>query len=347
MSSARSTKDGVTRSIVLSLLVVSVLVAGQAQSSVASQHESVESVAWSPDGKRIAWQTDATGDTSILWVARANGSHAAIRDSTDSGGLQLTWLPGGRFLWISGDDGINMLAAGAKRAHPIGDSIFQYSTDSRGTTIAWGAPGCPLCHGPVVVASLRTGSGHRIGGEYTQNSNPTLSPDGHAVVFTRFPCVRPNGDCDLTPGSLWLSSASGLGLHRIASQGDCALWAPDGKSILFADSGGLATMKPSGASLTTLVPDFGCNVGPSNVAWAPNSKSVAFWGSHFGGLKIVDVATEHVRKVTGSRIGQVLSFAWSPDSTRLLVAGRPTYKACASLWLVRADGAGNTLLRHC
>lgn len=299
----------------------------------------MRTVAWSPDGTRIAWQSDGAN----LWIARADGSHAVVRSRHVAYTSELAWLPGGSFLW-TGEDGVAMLPAAAARPRALGDSIDQFSADRAGTLVAWGAPSCSLCHGPIVVESLRDGSRKRIGGEYTQNSLPALSPDGRDVVFTRWFCVHPNEACGRF-GGLWLSSSDGRGLHRLAADGDCAQWAPDGKSILFGARRGLSLMRPDGTFLGTVGPETGCDVGPPDVAWAPSSSSVAYWGP--GGLEVVDVASKRVRKLTGSRVGEILDVAWSPDATRLLVAASARGDSCASLWLVRADGSGTSLLRRC
>jgi hypothetical protein len=50
--------------------------------------------------------------------------------------------------------------------------------------------------------------------------------------------------------------------------------------------------------------------------------------------------------VTGTAIGLVRGFAWSPSSTNLLVAARSITTSC-TLWAVKTTGAKKRLRRHC
>jgi dipeptidyl aminopeptidase/acylaminoacyl peptidase len=89
----------------------------------------------------------------------------------------------------------------------------------------------------------------------------------------------------------------------------------------------------------------GCGYSPLNFGWSPNGKRVALIDPPGDRLSLIDVATQKARTLRAFR--HVAGFAWSPDSSRLLVVARPTPSACTSLWRVDATGAHPKLIVRC
>jgi hypothetical protein len=60
---------------------------------------------------------------------------------------------------------------------------------------------------------------------------------------------------------------------------------------------------------------------------------------------LIDIASGQPRKVTG--FSEVTGFAWSPDSSQLLITARPQRFACSSLWRVNRNGSNRKLIVRC
>lgn len=106
-------------------------------------------------------------------------------------------------------------------------------------------------------------------------SNPKISPDGRQIVYTRGWVDRVN---DRRGSGLWVMNADGS-RNRFLTNGSGAIWSPDGTRIAFTRDG-----EPAGTQIwvrwmdaegaTTQVTRL--EQTPSNIAWTPDSKSIAF-----------------------------------------------------------------------
>jgi Tol biopolymer transport system component len=299
--------------------------------------------AWSPDGKTIAWADAPYANVPSppgwqIWAANADGSKARLvtRGAVLGEGLaQLGWATR-RSLAFAGNFSLYTQQLGGKPkllAVNIGDS---FSSDAAGNRFAYTASPCGqgLCPSRIVVLDTATGR-HRVIGDVTaQYSQPTLSPDGSEVAFT-------------SPDGLITSNLAGSSMRTLAPLGNCPQWSPDGKSILYVGTGGDLLVIPAngGPSVPLTALPVGCGYSPSNFGWSPNGKRVALVDPPGERLSLIDVATQKARTLRAFR--HVEGFAWSPDSSRLLVVARPSPSACTSLWRVDATGAHATLIARC
>jgi Tol biopolymer transport system component len=324
---------------------------------------------WSPDGKQIAWygyrwphppHNHAVGSFNILraiCVSDANGKHlhqlphtvcsehctiSAFRDPTG----QIDWVTPGLLL-SSNDFGIFAVQVGQKpkllgKAGPV-----SFSADANGDRIASGvSEGCLSCPGPVTIRSVPSGTVvGSVGGSKLENTQPSLSPDGTQVVFTRMP-AKASG----RPG-IWTASSDGSHLQLLEKRGSGPLWSPAGNEIAYLAPIGAAQyawrlVSPQGGASTTLLPTG----GPGTVfGWSPNGRWIAFPDSK-GRLAVIDVATKKVRRLLKLRLPYgSSSVAWSPNSRQLLVVWRPpAHSSCPSgLWRVPVSGAKPRLVHGC
>jgi len=324
---------------------------------------------WSPDGTQIAWygyrwpwppHGHAVGSYNILraiCVSDADGRHLhrlpntvcsercphAFSDPTG----QLEWVA--PTLLLAGNDlGIFTVSVGRKPKLLGNTGPVTFSVDANGDRVAAGAypSSCTRCSGPVRVLSVPSGAVvGLVGGTVLDNTDPSLSPDGTQVVFTR----SPSGDSGTGP-AIWTAAADGSHLQRLVRRGSNPLWSPAGNRIAYLAPTGAARYEwrlvaPRGGASTTLLRN-----GPGTVfGWSPNGRWIAFPDST-GKLAVIDVATKRVRRLLKLQLPYgSSSVAWSPDSRQLLVVWRPpAHSSCPSgLWRVPIDGAKPRLVHGC
>jgi hypothetical protein len=323
---------------------------------------------WSPDGTQIAWygyrwprpHGHAVGSYNTLraiCVSAADGMHLhslagtvcsercstnAFRDPTG----QLDWVAPN--LLLAGNDlGVFRISSGQKPKLLGHNGPEPYSTDAAGDRVATAnlALGCSGCSGPVTIRSVPSGAVvGTVGGTKLNNDQPSLSPDGTQVVFT-----RTSGKNAEAKPSIWTAAADGSHLQRLERSGLNPLWSPAGNRIAYLSPGTTRSawrlVAPQGGASTMLLRN-----GPGTVfGWSPDGRWIAFPDLK-GRLAIINVATRKVRTLLKLQLPyQVSSAAWSPDSRQLLVVWRPpAHSSCPTgLWRVPIDGAKPRLVHGC
>ena len=325
--------------------------------------------AWSPDGTQIAWfgyrwprppHGHATGAYNILrafCASNADGTNlhqlpktvCSERCSNNLGDPpgQLNWV-GPSLLVYGSDDGVHTISVGQKPKLLVRKGPDPYAIDAQGDRVAANdfATGCLSCRGPVRIFSVPSGAVVGVvGGKKLFNYQPSLSPDGSQVVFTRQPAT------DSGRPSIWTANADGSHLKRLEQHGSYPLWSPAGNLIAYAAPTGPATtalrlVAPQGGASRTLLRGY-----PEVFGWSPDGKYIAFADSK-GRLAVVNVATRKVRTLLKLKPRFASSSAaWSPDSQQLLlVATRPPAHSTtcpSSLWRVPINGAKPHLVHTC
>jgi Tol biopolymer transport system component len=219
-------------------------------------------LAWSPDGKWIAFSRDAgpTGEESLWLVAAAGGRlRRLINCHALCVAVKPAWAPNGRLLvferigWKSGASGLYTIrsdGSGLKRIVAEGEDP-QWSPN--GHRIAFdNADG-------IAVANADGSHVHMLfaGTRGSGPGTPSWSPDGHRIVFFNTP-GRPGH----YRAELWTMNADGSGKERLYRSGCCVMyyappiWSPNGRLIAFsADSaGGTFVINADGTGLRRLSP---------------------------------------------------------------------------------------------
>jgi TolB protein len=163
----------------------------------------------------------------------------------------------------------------------------------------------------------------------------------------------------VVPGTmqLFISASDGSDEHPLlaAPHDDYdAVWAPDGKSIVFTSdrngSGDLFSVKPDGSGLTQLTSDAAYD---DQAAFSPDGRQLVFVstrGSGYADIWTLDIATKRAKALTSGPGGDYRP-AWSPDgkwiafsSSRGITApfseGRWERLQLAEIYLIRPDGSG-------
>jgi WD40 repeat protein len=306
--------------------------------------------AWSADGKLIAW-TEGVGAESRIWTAAPDMRGARpVSPPIDALG-QIAWLPHHQILYWA-DFRVFRLVAGGRSSLVRDVAGDGFALDRSRTRVATGDSPCSTgCAGPVMIFDLNGRHARKVGGANAQNLSPTFSPDGKRVAFERILCAR-TGRCE-RPLGIWTASITNGKLRRVVSgMSACPSWSPNGGAIAYVDLSNPAdealrvvTVR-SGRKLL-LLRAVGCNLSfPPE--WSPDSRSIAAVSQRTGRLLVADLKLHRRRLVTGIGIGVVTGFAWSPDSSHLLVSAQPPGQAtCSSLWRVAAKTGAATSLRSC
>jgi Tol biopolymer transport system component len=197
---------------------------------------------WSPDGRRIAFDTN-----DEVAVINADGSGAAILTS-DLPGPQIgpSWSPDGERIafWTNfpGPPAVWVMNADGSDAHLIREHAGQPVWSPDGGRIAYVGLDSDL----HTMNTDGTADAILTPGSTESESNPDWSPDGSRLVFE-----------DANVNVIQTIAANGTGRATLAQAGNQPVWSPDGTKIAFrlftiASFGDIAVMNADGSALTNI-----------------------------------------------------------------------------------------------
>jgi Tol biopolymer transport system component len=117
------------------------------------------------------------------------------------------------------------------------------------------------------------------------------------------------------PAGVYVVRADGRALRKVADAPpgtDPPAWAPDGRSLVVPTPGGLVLLDASGHPLRALT----TSAADRDAAWSPDGRGIAFLRR--SSLLAVRPDGSGLRQLTHA-LRRIESFAWAPDSKRLLV----------------------------
>ena len=219
---------------------------------------------WSPDGERIAFDSDRDGLSVNLYAMDADGGNVVPLISDDGFDGFPSWSPdGSRIAWDHEGE-----------SYPATQGIWTMSAD--------GADRVQVTTPP------------QPGIEY--DSEPAYSPDGSRIAFTRYrgTCRFPNRERFVSAActsAIHLVRTDGSGLRRLTAWGHGVAspdWSPDGSSIAFhrGDDGAqggkldVYVMDADGSDerpLTSTPPfTYGPRVAAGNPVYSPDGRRIMF-----------------------------------------------------------------------
>lgn len=290
----------------------------------------VKSVAWSPDGKRLASVGLAISDLDTvrmwdavtgkqLWALQAHITEKFQNESLPAV-TSIAWSPDGKYLTTSGVETIRLWDATTAREEQIlrGNAAEPLTA----TTLAWSPDGKHLASGGtdrlVRVWNAINGQPERILRGHTQGVNSVVwSPDGSKLASC---------SSDKTV-RLW-NADTGEPLRTLSGHTAFVLsvaWSANGK--LVASGGADDTVRLWNTVTGKEEMTFQANVKPGglgspfpgvvhSVAWRPDGRVLAFGGSD-GTVRLLNVINGRVEQVLRGHYGEVLSVAWNSEGTRL------------------------------
>jgi len=144
--------------------------------------------AWSPDGRLIAYLSDATGEDEI-WVAPQDASGPARRLTTDGRGWRFppVWSPDGRTIAFADKDlrlfTVEVASGKVTQADQSKEGeIFDYAWSPDGRWLTY-TKRDPQQLRQVYLYSLEKGTVTRVTSDMTDSGAPVFDPDGRYLYF--------------------------------------------------------------------------------------------------------------------------------------------------------------------
>jgi TolB protein len=262
---------------------------------------------WSPDGRRIAVQSERNGGYEID-VMNADGG---ARRTLTWRGIMPAWSPDGRTIAFSRQEvggneiyATNVDGRKARRlaTNGVRDELIGWSPDARKLVFVGSTRDG---NSEVYVVNADGGAKQRLTRSSGFEHHPAWSPDGTRIAFTRTLGDRVSGV--LWSGEIYVMNADGSDLQRLSGivQADYTLaWSPDGSRLVF-------------------------------VGYRSGSN-----GTHGDGIYVVNADGGRLRKLTGN-VGKEPIPSWSPDGRKIAFTGRDE-----SIYVIGADGHGMKRLTH-
>jgi Tol biopolymer transport system component len=255
----------------------------------------LDSAAFSPDGRRLAFLSESSGITARIEICDFRlGSTRLLRLPIEASRFPLSWSRDGETLLFLGGDSLG------------------YGADQK----------------PYLV-HIDNGALNELGGSAPWYwDGAALSPDSKKLAFL-LQLKYPGGE---EPERLVVFDPVAATFEKIVgsnqvAQIDSLSWSPDGRKIVFCAYRGDAQGDLYIADVRTkhVTPLLATGAGERRPAWSPDARWVAFERSPKGhprktSIWMVEVETGRVQRVTRSQTD--VAPAWSPDGTEIAFVRR-------------------------
>jgi dipeptidyl aminopeptidase/acylaminoacyl peptidase len=241
----------------------------RARKNLAAPHEE-DSVAWSPDGRRLAFLSDVETPGQLqLYVMDSTGPDAHAKQLTHFTGFlsHPRWSPDGKTIALLYIENARRTAGPLVAEIPDVGVISETYTEQRLTLVD------PL-----------TGSARQITPEDIYTYEFDWAPDSSHLVFT---AARGNGDDNWWIANLYSVDAASGAMQEVLPNPKLQMadprWSPDGRQIAFigglmsdqgVTGGNIFTVPAEGGKPRNVTP--GMNQSASWLEWVPDSRTILF-----------------------------------------------------------------------
>jgi Tol biopolymer transport system component/DNA-binding winged helix-turn-helix (wHTH) protein len=272
---------------------------------------------WSPDGKRIAFDSSDFG-TYVVWSVSLQGGDLkkisrGIKNATDA-----AYAPDGKSIYFVTDLGsalhkVNVSGTGEPTGEPVkvfdatGSRIRQIAITANGKRFVYSALSTAGDIWSTAISSTNNKTSDNpiqlTHGKNTRSSTPSFSPDGKRIAFI---VVSVGGE-----SQIWVMDADGNHKRQLNEKGRHPSWFPDGNRVGFLSENGYWSVTVEGGKTKKLF-DFG---GEASIArLSPDGRQVAFHSTRSGtrNVWLVSVEGGEPKQLTFDK--EAAGFpAWSPD----------------------------------
>jgi Tol biopolymer transport system component len=195
--------------------------------------------AWSPDGRTIAFVSEASNFTPDIYLMKADGSdqRQLTRSNDYPGPTDPAWSPDGRNIaFIDENHALEVMRSDGSQRELVNSPPATSPLPSEDSSPAWSPDG-----GTIVFAQTKAnrslqiyivnadGSGKHQLTQQGLNAFPSWSPDGRRVLFSHLQSKKHGSDFNV---ELYAMNANGTHQQRLTTgKDDTGYWAPNGRQI--------------------------------------------------------------------------------------------------------------------
>lgn len=208
----------------------------------------------------------------------------------------------------------------------------------------------------IFVVDLDGGGERQITHNTVHDSDARWSPQGDRIAFGR---SDGNGKWRLYvmeadgANPTALTSAT-MNVDFVSFGYPTSVWSPDGRRLTFnfhtsaSARGGIAVINADGTGQTALTSE---SMGACCPTWSPDGLRIAFaaYGAH-AGTWVMNADGSGLTKLTPNGAAFDFEPSWSPDGRKIAVArdvtGQSWWDEGGTVWVMNADGTGETELRR-
>ena len=186
---------------------------------------------WSPDGRRVAFQSNRKGNSDI-WVMDANGRNIRQVTKHKTDDFYFDWSPDGQHICFCSERSgnrdiwtINVQTGATSQVttHKAADDDPAWSPDGRSIAFDSGREG----NQAIFVCDVDGKNVRRVTGPGAFFQVPDFSPDGRFIVYEAF---NPGAG---RAGGLYVIATSGGPSMQLSRDGSAACWSPKGDFVYF------------------------------------------------------------------------------------------------------------------
>lgn len=300
-----------------------------------------DALAWSPDGRHIAFQAQGLGDPSIIGVINPDGSGLRQLISSRRNLQDVQWLTDSQTLAYSDSSSIHTVTLdGIRTEIELSDrSIVNARFSPDGQSVAYSQYGFGALG---EQALLGIGLASRDAQHITELTHAleifgAWSPSGKRMAY-----VQVSGEQTF----ISVMRADGSDRHALAEGTSPLRWSPDGNWLSFISSKGansihIVRTDGTGEMLVTV------DLGSAEYAWLPDSRHISFVSLPPYYVKVIDIDTLEVETITSVGASYKTAPAWSPDGAQVAFIGvdaASTPLDLEDIYLVNRDGSGQARL---